>query len=130
MAGQTSFGRRQVSVAPPRPAVLARPAPRPAPAADDLSPAAEAFRAQLAAGKGDGAADFADWRRSQRLSTLASWALGLALLAPGLITFAVDLPLPITLALEVLGLVGNWWLRRERQRRLKAITTWDPADAR
>ena len=52
------------------------------------------------------------------------------LLAPGLITFAVDLPLPITLALEVLGLVGNWWLRRERQRRLKAITTWDPADAR
>jgi hypothetical protein len=37
----------------------------------------------------------------------------------------VDMPLSLSVGLEALGLVGNWWLRRERRRRLRAIAAWD-----
>jgi hypothetical protein len=123
MAGETTFGRRQARAAQPRPVAAPRRAPAPSP--DDLGPAAEAFRAELASGKAEAGADFAGWRRSQRARTLAAWALGLGLMAPGLISFVVDMPLSLSVGLEALGLVGNWWLRRERRRRLRAIAAWD-----
>ena len=120
MAGETTFGRRQAGAAtPPAPT-----AARSAPASDDLSPAAEAFRSALRA-SGAESNDFSAWMRRQRSSQVMAWVLGLALLAPGGLCFLIDLPWPVSTGLEALGLVGNWWLRRERRRRLRAIAAWE-----
>ena len=47
------------------------------------------------------------------------------LLAPGVVSFIFDMPLSLSIGLEITGIVGGWWLRRERKRHLKEIATWD-----
>ena len=117
MATGTSFGRKRGA------AVVA---PRNLRAPQQLSPQAEAFRASLRA---DASAappdDFATWRRAQRLRRLAAWVVGLALMSPGLLSLLLQTPLPVSIGLEVAGGLANVWLRRERRRHLRAITTWD-----
>jgi hypothetical protein len=112
----TTFGRK------PAPSLAKPPAPL---EAHGLSPQAEAFRKTL---KSDGTAapsDFAHWRRTQQGRRVVFWIASILLLAPGVISFIVDMPFSLSLGLEVLGIAGNWWLRRERKRHLKEIATWD-----
>ncbi len=93
--------------------------------ADALSPQAEAFRKTLKSSATAGQSEFADWRRSQQGRRIVLWLASIALLAPGVISFIVDMPFSLSLGLEALGIAGNWWLRRERRRRLREIATWD-----
>jgi len=116
MAESVAFGRRTT------PPVRKPPHPKDA----GLSPQAEAFRARLGEGEPPGE-DFAAWRRSQAGRTATAWLLGLALLFPGVVCFALDAPTPLAILVEAAGIGGNWWLRRERRRRLKAIANWEPA---
>jgi len=116
MAEPVVFGRRQ---APP----VRKP---PNPKDSGLSPQAEAFGARLGAGEPRGE-DFADWRRSQAGRRITAWLLGFALLLPGVVCFALDVPTPVAILVEAAGIGGNWWLRRERRRRLKEIAAWEPA---
>src|SRR5580658_519283 len=92
---------------------------------DALSPQAEAFRKSLKSEPSGGQSEFAEWRRSQRGRRAIFWIASILLLAPGVISFLVDMPFSLSLGLEVLGIVGNGWLRYERKRRLKEIATWE-----
>jgi len=112
----TTFGRKA-------PASLPR-APEPADV-HGLSADAEAFRKTLKADGPTGKSDFAHWRRSQQGRRVVFWLASILLLTPGVISFVVDMPFSLSLGLEVLGIAGNWWLRRERKRHLKEIATWD-----
>ena len=125
MSESKTFGRRQApSGAAPAPKPLAGPPPSP-----DWSPAAEALSAEIAATR-DASSGFAQWRRSYGARQLVVWTLTLASFAPGVISFLVDAPLSLSIALELISFVGNIWLRRERRRRMRAIVDWqDPADA-
>ena len=121
MSQPTTFGRRQ-SLVPP---------PRSVPARDDtgaLSPEAEAFRQQLNA-KRSGSSDFGAWRRSQGPRRAFAWFLGLSLMAPGLICFALDAHWAVSAGLELAGLMANAWLRNERRRHITAIARWDEGAA-
>jgi hypothetical protein len=123
MTGPVTFGRKTAA-----PASAPRLAPRPAPQSNDLSPEAEAFRARL---KRDGAveaSEFSGWLRANQGRRWLAWTLGLALMAPGVLCFAFQAPGEVSGGLEVLGVAGNWWLRRERRRRLKEIASWTPTD--
>ncbi len=116
MPEPTTFGRKPA-------ASLAKPSqPRDAHA---LSPDAEAFRETLKSAPTAGQSDFADWRRTQQGRRAVFWLASLALLAPGMISFVVDMPVSLSLGLGVLGIAGNGWLRRERKRYLKDIAAWD-----
>ena len=120
MNGHTTFGRR----APSAPVVAATISADP----NALSPEAEAFRKELRASRKSGQEDFAGWRRSQRGARLFRWGLSLALMAPGVLCFVFETPLPISIGLEVVGIFAGWWLRRARRRHLKEIASWqDPA---
>jgi hypothetical protein len=112
----TTFGRKPA----PSPPKASEPA-----AAPGLSAQAEAFRKTLKSEGSTGQSDFADWRRTQKGRRAVFWIASIALLAPGVISFIVDMPFSLSLGLEVLGIAGNWWLRRERRRHLKEIATWD-----
>jgi len=118
-ASETTFGRRREPSAA---------APREIRTAQGLSPQAEAFRASLRADPGIAPDDFAAWRRAQRLPRLMAWIGGLALMSPGLLCFLFHAPLSVSIGLEVAGGLANAWLRRERQRHLRAITTWTSPD--
>jgi hypothetical protein len=132
MSPAKSFGRRQPAAAAPPAQPPPRPAPRPAQpavsAAPSLSPQAEAFRAELAAERRSGGSEFDRWRRSGGRRWLV-WGLTLLSFSPGVVSFLIDAPLPVSGGLEVAAFVGNIWLRRERRRRLHDIATWEePAE--
>jgi len=113
----TTFGRKR------EPGAVA---PRILHVPQDLSPQAEAFRASLRSNPSDSVAAFADWRRSTQLRRWTAWAIGLALMSPGLVCFVLQAPLSVSIGLEIAGGLANAWLRRERRRQLRAITNWDP----
>ncbi len=127
MADKTTFGRRQgpSALRPPdrRLAKNSRPEPKP-----DLllSAEAEAFRAELKSGPKAGSAEFSDWRRGSRGRRLLAWFATFALLSPGLLCFLFHAPGLVSTVVEGVGLAANWWLRRERRRRLQQITQWEP----
>jgi hypothetical protein len=104
-----------------------KPAPRRSPGPPELSAAAEAFRAELAAVRKSSANDFGAWRRSRRWRQLLFLAATVGSFVPGAVTFLMDAPLPLSIALEVAAMVGNVWIRRERARRRQEILAWDPS---
>ena len=120
MPEPTTFGRKAPASVP-----KAAEPPRAQPNVQALSAEAEALRKTLQSGDGVGKSDFAQWRRSQLGRRVIFWVASILLLAPGVISFLVDMPFSLSLGLEVLGLAGNWWLRRERKRHLKEIAAWD-----
>lgn len=120
MAASTTFGRKR-----PSGDVAAGDPARP----HALSPQAEAFRAQLLSNPGKAADEFADWRRATQPGRWIAWAVGLALMSPGLLCFLFQAPLPASIGLEIAGGIANVWLRRERRRHLQAIANWNPPAA-
>jgi hypothetical protein len=88
------------------------------------SPQLEAFVASLKDAEPSEAAEFARWRRRQFPRRLLIILLSLALLAPGVVCFAVQAPLWVSLTVEAAGLAANAWLRRERRRTASAIAAW------
>ena len=117
MAEQVTFGRRGVS--PPAPA---RTPPRPEPSSPEL----EAFAASIRDAKLSDAAEFARWRRKQLPRRLLMILVRLALIAPGLVCFAVHAPWWVSAGLEVAGVAANAWVRGERRRQVSAIAAWAP----
>ena len=113
MSQQTTFGQRRTYVTPP--------------AQDDmtLNTAVEAFRAEFAARGLDEVAAFGDWRRSQRNRRLVTGLISAALMCPGLICFVLNTSWVVSAGLELAGLAGGWWLRREQRRQLNEIATWE-----
>jgi len=94
--------------------------------AEPFAPQVEAFRAELASSPGS---EFADWRRSQRSSRILSWAVAVVFLSPGLISFLLQAPLSVSIAMEVAGFIANAWVRRRRRQRLRDIVAWEaPVD--
>jgi hypothetical protein len=131
LTASTTFGRRRpLAATPPEPAGRPAPAPRAeAPTALDLDPRAEAFRAELAASRGEDAQTFGQWRASQAYRTWIFWALSLLSFAPGVVTLLLDGPIELAGALEIAAMVGNVWIRRERFRRRREIVAWeDPSE--
>jgi hypothetical protein len=133
---QTStFGRRNQASprSPPSPARRPDPAPRTesrigpktAPPKSDLSPEAEAFRAELAAGRGAKSGDFSDWRRVHNRERWLIWGLTLLSFTPGIATFLLDAPIELSGGLELAAMIGNVWLRTARRRRLRDIVSWE-----
>jgi len=117
---QTTFGRK------PSPSLSKAPEPLDTRAQDRaLSAEAEAFRKKLKLEGSAGKSDFAQWRRSQLGRRVIFWLVSVALLAPGVVSFVFDMPLSLSIGLEITGIAGGWWLRRERKRHLKEIATWD-----
>lgn len=121
MSQPTTFGRRQSLTQPSSFAPVLDPGA--------LSPEAEAFRQQLGAQRASASSDFGAWRRSQGPRRAFAWFLGLALMAPGLICFALDAPWVVSGGLELLGLATNAWLRRERRLHIASIARWDEGQA-
>jgi hypothetical protein len=116
VAEPTTFGRRRVQ---------SLPAARPAVDVHALGPEAEAFRRELSTGRPAAPSDFSDWWRTQQAKRLFAWFLTLALLTPGVLCFVFQTPWPVSAGLELGGILINWWLRRERRRRLKEIASWE-----
>jgi hypothetical protein len=116
-----TFGRRQ-----PR-TVRPAPAPAHAPQSTELSAAAEAFRAELAADRRPRGNDFGAWRRSRRWRQALVLAGTVGSFAPGVATFVMDAPLSVSIGLQVAAVVGNVWLRRGRFRRRREILAWEDA---
>ena len=125
MSAPRTFGRRGAA------ARAASPPRRPTTTAvDSLSPQAEAFRAEIAARRGQDQASFETWRRAQGGRRALSVALTLASFSPGLISFLLQAPFWLSIGLEIAAVAGNVWLRRERWRRMREIVNWEaPADA-
>jgi hypothetical protein len=90
-----------------------------------LSAEAEAFRKSLRSDSSTGGSDFAHWRRSQLGRRVVFWLATVAFLAPGVVSFMFDMPLSLSGGLEIVGIAGGWWLRRERKRHLNEIAAWD-----
>ena len=113
----SSFGRRQG----PHSA-----ASRPALGEDARASAAlAALRLEMESVRGEDAA-FQGWRRDQQLGRWLAWIASFALLTPGVICFMAHAPAAVSSALEVVGVVGGWALRRARRQRLSAIRDWAP----
>lgn len=125
MPQTATFGRRQPRTAPPAAAPARKLEPKAAP--PQLSAAAEAFRAELAAERKSPANDFDAWRRSRRWRQLLIWAATVVSFAPGVATFVMDAPLPVSIGLEAAAMAANVWVRRERARRRREILAWDDA---
>ena len=120
MAEPITFGRRRAE----RPSGL-----RDAGAPQPLSPRAEAFRQELSVGRPAARPDFSDWWREQQGRRLFIWLTSLALLSPGLLCFLFQTSWSVSVGVEALGVVANWWLRRERRRHLKDIASWEASPA-
>lgn len=118
-----TFGRRQAKTVRP----ARSPASSPAPSQPELSAAAEAFRAELAAGQAAPANDFKAWVRSRGGRQRLMLAATILSFAPGVATFLLDAPTSVSTALGAAALVGNIWLRRERFRRRREIVAWEDA---
>ncbi len=132
MPGPNAFGRRLTLPAGGAPERTLEPQPPLEPHAllsRPLSPEAEAFRAEVAASQAQARSTFADWRRSRRAEPILLWSLSAIFLAPGLFSFVLQLPLGLSVVLEVAGLVAGGWIRRTRRRRLTEITAWTEAPA-
>jgi hypothetical protein len=117
VSDQNSFGRRKPVVS----AVLRSTASQTA-----LSPDAEAFLAKLAAERPAAQSGFAQWMGERRARRTLAWIVGLALLCPGALSFIFNAPAYVSIGLEVMGVVTNVWLRRERRRHLNEIASWEP----
>ena len=99
-------------------------------ASDPLSPEAEAFRREMHEGSKASDVQFDDWRRSQQFSGFIFIILRIALMAPGVLCFALHAPRSVALVLEVLGIGLGWWMKRARKRYHRTIVDWkDPLDA-
>ena len=123
MAEQVTFGRRGVRPPAPAPApALARTRQRPEPSSPEL----EAFAASIRDAQLSDAAEFARWRRRQLPRRLLMILVRLALIAPGLLCFAVHAPWWVSSGLEVAGVAANAWVRGERKRQVSAIAAWTP----
>lgn len=119
MAEQVTFGRRDVRPAAAKPAYApARPEPS--------SPELEAFAAAIRDARLSDAAEFARWRRQQLPRRLLMILVRLALIAPGLLCFAIHAPWWVSSGLEVAGVAANAWVRGERKRQVSAIAAWTP----
>ena len=127
MPETSTFGRRQAQAARAKPTPPAAAAPGRSPAQPQLSAAAEAFRAELAAGKGAPAHDFEAWLRSRRSRQALMLAATIGSFAPGVATFLLDAPPLVSTVLGGGALLGNIWLRRERFRRRREIIAWGEA---
>ena len=121
VAASTTFGRKRTSGVTAGVTAPISPAAR-----QGLSPQAEAFRASLRANPDAPVEDFANWRRTTQPRRWVAWAVGLALMSPGLLCFALHTPRSVSVGLEVAGAVANAWLRQERRRHLREIATWTP----
>ena len=119
MAEQVIFGRRGARPPEPPPARVAAP---PGPSSPEL----EAFAASIRDARLSDAAEFARWRRRQLPRRLLMILVRLALVAPGLLCFAVHAPWWISSGLEVAGVAANAWVRGERRRQVSAIAGWEP----
>lgn len=117
MEQQVTFGRKGVRSPEP-----ARGPDGPEPSSPDL----EAFAASIRDTQLSDAAEFARWRRQQAPRRLLMFLIGLVLMAPGLVCFAVQAPWWVSLSLEAAGLVANGWLRGERRRQASTIAAWAP----
>ena len=113
MTSTISFGRRHA------PLPLARTAFE----AADPDERFEALRRDMARVRGEDS-DFRGWRRDQQLGRWVSWFASFALLMPGVICFMAHAPQAVSGVLEVAGIAGGWWLRRQRKQRLNAIREW------
>jgi hypothetical protein len=138
MPQTVAFGRRGAGPAPPdRVATPERAAPtqqaaqaRPPASTGDLSPEAEAFRAELVASRGGGSASFTDWRRSNDWERWLMIAVRTGAFLPGVVTLVIDAPLELSIGLELAAFAGNMWYRYVRRRRLRDIVAWrDPSEA-
>ncbi|HZC15801.1 MAG TPA: hypothetical protein VE309_03485 [Caulobacteraceae bacterium] len=128
MPEPTTFGRRPAACPPtPRDAGPTQGLGKASEPSDAkaLSAEAEAFRRSLKSDPQSGPPDFAHWRRSQTGRRVIFWIASAALLAPGVISFVIDMPLNLSGGLGILGIAGNWWLRRERKRHLNEIASWE-----
>jgi hypothetical protein len=116
MAQHVSFGRRG----------LAHHAAPAAKAMDHaaLSAEAEAFRAGLADGGVSAEDGFDGWLRARRGRRLVAWLITFALLTPGVLCFVLKTSPPVSVGLEVVGLVLSVWLRRQRRKHLSEIASW------
>lgn len=108
----------------PRPVQPAQAQARDETPAAELPPAAEALRAEIAAGRKAAGGDFADWRRSRQGGRVFAWLMTLVLLSPGVFCFIYHAPGPVSTGVEACGIAANWWLRRARKQHLKDIATW------
>jgi hypothetical protein len=100
------------------------PPPRDQAPAAELPPAAEALRAEIAAGRKTAGGDFADWRRSRQGGRAFAWLMTFILLSPGLFCFLYQAPTLVSAGVEACGIAANWWLRRARKKHLKDIAAW------
>jgi hypothetical protein len=118
MPEPVTFGRRSAAPA----AQVQRP-----PAADPmvLSPQAEAFTAQISADVDRSDPAFGGWLRKQQAGRMLAWAITLALLSPGILCFALNAPTSVSVGVELVGMVANFWLRRKRRRHLNQIASWE-----
>ncbi len=121
MAEQVTFGRRGGRPALPEPALAGTPV-RPEPSSPEL----EAFAASVRDARLSDAAEFARWRRQQLPRRVLMILARLALIAPGMLCFAVHAPWWISSGLEVAGVAANAWVRGERKRQVSAIAGWEP----
>ncbi len=119
------FGRRGARAQqPPSPAQ-----PRPARPAQELSTDAEAFRAEIAAGLGSRPDAFGDWRRAKDAERWLMLVVAAFSFAPGLVSFAIHAPPLLSSGLGVAAVVGNFWFRATRRRRMREITAWREPEA-
>jgi len=114
MPEQTTFGRRVQAASGPR----SRLAP------ETLTPAAKAFRAQIASDRAGSLSDFERWQRSQQGRLALAWLLRIALLSPGALSLAFHASWQVAIGLELAGLAATWWLRKERRRHRAEIVAW------
>jgi hypothetical protein len=125
MAEQVTFGRRRPN--PQEAAPAPAPAPAPAQAQPETSSAdLEAFAASIRNARASDVDEFVQWRRDQLPRRTLMILVSLALLAPGIICFAVQAPWWVSMSLEVAGLAANVWLRRARRSQAAAIAEWTP----
>ena len=92
MSEQTRFGRRQAPQLAQALQPHAAPQVRNGHGPQELSPEAEAFRAQLTGGQSAEDRGFVAWRRTQQGRRYLIWLVSFALLCPGVLCFIFNAP--------------------------------------